>query len=105
MEEATGAPSSLTVCKPRRLRASGRDGEPVMTEPPSPLSMLLFRHTRRGEFFTLIGGAAAWPVVANGQPSTIPLIGYLDASGLAARSAPPSADWPSWVMWRGKLSP
>src|SRR6266540_3748548 len=36
MEEATGAPSSFAVWEPKRLRASGRDGETVMTEPPSP---------------------------------------------------------------------
>jgi hypothetical protein len=29
MEDATGAPSSFTVCKPRRPRASGRDGDGV----------------------------------------------------------------------------
>src|SRR5215831_16201340 len=29
-----------------------------MTEPPSPLRMLLSRHTRRREFITLLGGAA-----------------------------------------------
>ena len=53
MEEATGAPSSLAVCYPKRLRASGRDRETVMTEPPSPLTMLFSRHTRRREFITL----------------------------------------------------
>src|SRR5260221_242230 len=47
MEEATGAPSSFAVSDPKRLRASGRDGQTVMTEPPSPLRMLLSRHTRR----------------------------------------------------------
>jgi hypothetical protein len=56
MEEATGAPSSFAVSVPKRLRASGRDGETVMTEPPSPLRMLLSRHTKRREFMTLVGG-------------------------------------------------
>src|SRR5262249_37583 len=57
MEEATGAPSSFAVWDPKRLRASGRDGETVMTEPPSPLRMLLSRHTKRREFIALLGGA------------------------------------------------
>ena len=38
-----------------------------MTEPPSPLRMLLSRHTRRREFITLLGGAGTWPLAAQAQ--------------------------------------
>src|SRR6516162_4971372 len=84
MEEATGAPSSLADWDPKRPRASGRGGEMVMTESPSPPTMFFSRHTRRREFIAGLGSAAAWPGAARAQQPALPLVGYL--SGRSAES-------------------
>jgi putative tryptophan/tyrosine transport system substrate-binding protein len=54
-----------------------------MNRPPSPLSMLFSRHTRRREFIAGLGGAATWPLVALAQQAAV-AIGWLDQRPAAA---------------------
>ena len=92
MEETTGAPSSFAALSPRRLRASSRDGGGVVNRPPSPLTMLLSRHTRRRAFIAgLMGATVALPVPVWSQPGKVYRVSFLSYRGCSASLDPNGA--------------
>jgi putative tryptophan/tyrosine transport system substrate-binding protein len=55
-----------------------------VNRPPSTLTMLLSRHTRRREFIAAVGSVVTWPLVAHAQPGKPPIIGFLGAASASA---------------------
>src|SRR5215212_1745260 len=74
----TSAPRQAAL-SPRRLRASSRDGVGVVNRPPSPLTMLLSRLSRRRDVIALLTGVAASPSPAASERSGAPAIGFLSS--------------------------
>jgi|SRR6516165_4026697 len=71
-----------------------------MIRPSSPLTMLLSRHTRRRQFITLLGGAAAWPLAARAQQAgKIRAIGLLSPASRSPSVVPALFDALAELGW------
>ena len=76
---------------PGRIRREGGDednsrsrDEGGLVKPPSPISMLLSRHTRRRAFIAGLGGAAAWPIATRAQQAgKVHRLGFLGSATAA----------------------
>jgi putative ABC transport system substrate-binding protein len=72
----------------------------MTTQPLSPLTMLLSRHTRRREFIGLLGGAAATlPLAARAHQAAVPVLGLLHSGS----PDPNSSYWPALAAFRQGL--
>ena len=81
MEETTGAPGSLAVCRPRRLRASSRDGGGVVNRPPSLLQYAAFETYKAAGLHRGVAAAGAGLCSAHAQqPERVRHVGVLLAA-------------------------
>src|SRR4051794_1952596 len=89
MEETAGAPSSFAALSPRRLRASSRDGGGIVNRPPSSLTMLLSRHTRRRDVLASSHSRAHGRSLRLPIPFLLPVSRAKAAGGLLRASGKP----------------